>query len=185
MPQVCHECGARAAALADVTLAPPGPLDPGYHRVDAFTCGNARLDTWLRAYAGQSQRRDAARTYVAADPGGHVAGYYTLVVAQLDHERATGSVRRGMSKRFPIPVVLLARLAVDRPHQGTRFGAALLADAMRRAVRAADEVVIRAILIDAIDQQAAAFYQRFGFEPLPGDDLTLMATIAQVRNAAT
>ncbi|WP_354700811.1 acetyltransferase [Paraconexibacter sp. AEG42_29] len=84
----------------------------------------------------------------------------------------------GESKRFPISAVLLARLAVDRPHQGTGLGAALLADAMRRAVRAADEVGIRAILI-------AAFYRRFGFEPLSGDDLTLMATIAQVRNAGT
>lgn len=88
-----------------------------------------------------------------------------------------------MSKRFPIPVVLLARLAIDSSRQGRGLGAALLADAMRRAVRAAGEVGIRAVLLDAIDDRAAAFCARFGFEPLADDPLTLMATVAQLRSA--
>lgn len=118
-----------------------------------------------------------------ADEGGDVVGYYTLVAAQVDHARATTGVRKGMSKRFPIPVVLLARLAIAEDVQGTGLGAALLADAMLRAVRAADEVGIRAVLVDALDEPAAAFYRRFGFQPLPDDSLTLMATIAQLRSA--
>lgn len=88
-----------------------------------------------------------------------------------------------MSKRFPIPAVRLARLAVDGRHQRQGLGAALLADAMRRAVRAADEVGIRAVLVDALDDDAAAFYRRFGFHSLTDDGLTLMATVAELRGA--
>lgn len=164
-------------------LGAPEPLDPARHVLDEFACGVDRLDTWLRAYAGQGQRRDAARTFVVADTRHRVRGYYTLVAAQLAHADATPDVRRGMSKRFPIPVVLLARLAVDRSQQGKGLGAALLADAMRRAVGAAEQVGIRAVLVDAIDENAAAFYRRFGFAALTPDGLTLMATAAQLRAA--
>lgn len=89
-----------------------------------------------------------------------------------------------MSRRFPIPVVLLARLAVDGRHQKRGLGAALLADAMRRSVRAADEVGIRAVVIDALDVDAASFYRRFGFAALTDDGLQLMATTAQLRAAS-
>jgi predicted N-acetyltransferase YhbS len=88
-----------------------------------------------------------------------------------------------MSKRFPIPVVLLARLAIDLRHQGRGLGAALLADAMRRTARAAEDVGVRAVLIDALDEPAATFCRRFGFEPLADDGLTRMAPIAQLRAA--
>jgi predicted N-acetyltransferase YhbS len=168
-----------------VTLRPPAPLDPARHRTDAFTCGVERLDTWLRAYAGQGQKRDASRTFVVADDCDRVLAYYTLVAAQLEHAAATDAVRRGMSQRFPIPVVLLARLAVDRSHQGSGLGAALLADAVRRSVRAADEVGIRAVIVDALDERAAGFYRRFGFDALATDEQLLMATVAQLRTAAS
>lgn len=88
-----------------------------------------------------------------------------------------------MSKHFPIPVVLLARLAVDQRHQSRGLGAALLADAMRRTVEAADRVGIRAVVVDALDADAASFYCRYGFAALPGNELTLMATIARLRSA--
>lgn len=167
-----------------MTLRSPAPLDPSRHRTDEFACGVERLDAWLRAYAGQGQKRDAARTFVVADEAERVVAYYTLVAAQLEHSTATDAVRRGMSKRFPIPVVLLARLAVDRSQQGTGLGGALLADAMRRSVRAADEVGIRAVVVDALDESAAGFYRRFGFEALAPNGLTLMAPVAQLRSAA-
>ncbi len=147
-------------------VSAPEPFDSGRHVVDEFASGQPRLDSWLRAYAGQSQRRDAARTFVVADDQARVVGYYTLVAAQAEHSAATAAARKGLSKHFPIPVVLLARLAVTKDCQGRGLGAALLADAMRRTVRAADEVGIRAVLVDAIDEPAAAFYQRFGFAPL-------------------
>lgn len=164
-------------------LGAPEPLDPARHVLDEFVCGVERLDTWLRAYAGQGQRRDAARTFVVADGRHRVRGYYTLVAAQLAHADATTEVRRGMSKHFPIPVVVLARLAVDRSQQRKGLGAALLADAMRRAVAAAEDVGIRAVLVDATDGSAAAFYRRFGFAALAPDGLTLMASVAQLRAA--
>lgn len=167
-----------------MNLRPPAPLDPSRHRTDEFACGVERLDAWLRAYAGQGQKRDASRTYVVADDDDRVLGYYTLVAAQLDHAAATDAVRRGMSKRFPIPVVLLARLAVDRSVQGGGLGGALLADAMRRSLRAAEEVGIRAVIVEALDESAAAFYRRFGFHSLEGDTLLLMATVAHLRAAA-
>jgi GNAT superfamily N-acetyltransferase len=140
------------------------PFDRGHHRVDSFKCGHDALDRWLRTYAGQSQRRDAARTFVTAEANGTVAGYYTLVAAQVRHEAATGQVRRGMSRHFPIPVALLARLAVDRRHQGAGLGRSLLLDALRRVIRASDELAVRAITADAIDERAASFYRHFGFE---------------------
>lgn len=164
-------------------LGAPEPFDPDRHQVDTFTSGQPRLDTWLRAYASQSRRRDAARTFAVTDAQHRAVGYYTLVAAQVDHAGATQPVRKRMSKHFPIPVVLLARLAITQEHQGRGLGAALLADAMRRAVRAAEEVGIRAVLVDAIDDQAAAFHQRFGFTPLTTDPLTLTATISQLRKA--
>lgn len=166
-----------------MTLHPPAAFDPARHRTETFACGREQLDLWLRAFAGQGQRRDASRTFVVADPEDQVAGYYTLVAAQAAHAEATPDVRRGMSKHFPIPVVLLARLAVDQRHQSRGLGAALLADAMRRTVEAADRVGIRAVVVDALDADAASFYRRYGFAALPGNELTLMATIARLRSA--
>jgi GNAT superfamily N-acetyltransferase len=146
-------------------LSATAPFDRRLHRVDEFSCGEETLDHWLRAYAGQSQRRDVARTFVTADQQGRVAGYYTLVVAQVEHERATADVRRGLSKHFPIPVALIARLAVATQLQGVGLGRSLLLDALQRVLRASEEVAIRAVTVDALSDEAAAFYRKFGFEP--------------------
>lgn len=166
-----------------MTLGAPEPLDRQRHLTDRFDCGRPQLDAWLKASAGQAQRRDAGRTFVVARSDGSIAGFYTLVAGQVDVEQATDAVRRGMSRHFPIPVVILARLAVARSAQGEGLGRALLADASRRAVRAADDVGIRAVIVDALDDHAAAFYGRFGFAALPGDARRLMATVAQLRAA--
>lgn len=166
-------------------LRPPAPLDRSRHKTEEFRSGQARLDTWLRASAGQAQRRDASRTYVVTDDdSGRVVGFYTLVAGQVNVEDATSEVRRGMSQHFPIPVVVLARLAVDERRQGEGIGAALLADAMLRATRAANEVGIRAVVVGATDQRAAQFYRRFGFEALDADQSRLMTTVAKLRAAS-
>ncbi len=156
-------------------------FDRGVHRVETFSCGQEALDRWLRAYAGQSQRRDAARTFVTSESDGKVAGYYTLVAAQVEHEQATGSVSRGLSPHFPVPVTLLARLAVAVPHQGTGVGRSLLFDALRRVLRASSELAIRAVVVDAIDERASGFYRAFGFEPSNLAPETLMVPLQIVR----
>ena len=156
-------------------------FDRRRHRVETFSCGQETLDRWLRAYAGQSQHRDAARTFVTAEPDGTVAGYYTLVAAQVEHQDATVGVRRGLSRHFPIPVALLARLAIATPHQGTGLGRSLLLDALQRVLRASDELAIRAVTVDAIDQRAASFYRAFGFEPSDIAPNTLMIPLQAIR----
>lgn len=157
------------------------PLDRGLHSVDTFECGEEALDRWLRSYASQNQRRDAARTFVTTDQHGNVVGYYTLVAAQVEHEQASASVRRGLSKHFPIPVALIARLAVATAHQGAGLGRSLLLDALQRVLRASEELAIRAATVDALDDNAVAFYRRFGFEPSPLAPDTLMLSLQTVQ----
>lgn len=156
-------------------------FDRRRHRVETFNCGQESLDRWLRAYAGQSQRRDAARTFVTADPEGNVAGYYTLVAAQVEYEQASASVTRGLSRHFPIPVALLARLAVSIPNQGAGLGRSLLLDALQRVLRASDELAIRAVTVDAIDERTSSFYRAFGFEPSDLAPNTLMVPLQVLR----
>jgi GNAT superfamily N-acetyltransferase len=104
--------------------------------------------------------------------GRHVAGYYTLAAGSVRPEESTPRVAKGLGN-YPVPIILLARLAVDRTEQGKGLGAALLRDAILRAARAADIVGCRALLVHAKDKQAQAFYQRFGFEPSPVNELHL------------
>jgi GNAT superfamily N-acetyltransferase len=162
-------------------LSASAPFDRKAHRVDQFRCGEATLDRWLIAYAGQNQQRDAARTFVTTKPDGKVAGYYTLVAAQVEHEQATSSVRQGLSRHFPIPVALIARLAVTGQHQGAGLGRSLLLDALQRVLRASDQLAVRAVTVDALHDRAASFYHRFGFEPSPLAPRTLMISLDSAR----
>lgn len=157
--------------------------DAARHNVTGFSCGNELLDRWLVRYAGQNQRRDAARTFVAATNVQRVYGYYTLVAGQLDHHEATPETRRGLSQRFPVPVAVLARLAVDVMQQNRGIGAALLNDALTRVVRASEQVAVRAVVVHAVDDHAAQFYERFGFRALSTAPLTLMVTLAELDSA--
>jgi GNAT superfamily N-acetyltransferase len=156
--------------------------DPASHEVADFAWGEESLDRWLHRYAGQSERRDATRTFVVVEDG-VVRGYYTLIAGQLEHAGATQAVRKGLSRHFPIPVAILARLAVDERSQGQRLGASLLNDAFERICRAAEEVAVRAIVVHAIDEAAAGFYERFGFRRLSAAPRTLMVTLAELRSA--
>lgn len=157
--------------------------DPARHEVAGFACGKEALDRWLHRYAGQGERRDATRTFVAIDERGAVSGYYTLVAGQIEHTEATKAVSKGLSPHFPIPVAILARLAVDAQSQGQGLGARLLDDALERVCRAAQEVAVRAVVVHAIDDPAADFYERFGFRGLSATPRTLMVTLAELREA--
>jgi predicted GNAT family N-acyltransferase len=157
------------------------PLAPR-HRVDRFECGREQLDRWLRAFAGQGQRRDTARTFVVCRQGKtDVVGYYTLVASQVEQGEATSDVQNETSKRFPIPVCLIARLAVDRSEQGVGLGRSLLLDALQRTEQASRSVAMRAVLVHALDEEAAAFYARFGFKPTSAEPQTLMVPLEAVR----
>lgn len=161
-----------------------GAVEPlgSRHRVDRFECGREQLDRWLRAYAGQGQRRDTARTFVVCRAGeAEVVGYYTLVASQVERNEATSEVRGGTSKHFPIPVCLIARLAVARSEQGIGLGRSLLLDALQRTERASRSVAMRAVLVHALDQEAAAFYAHFGFKPASAEPLMLMVPLEAAR----
>lgn len=157
--------------------------DPAAHQVASFACGEESLDRWLDRYAGQGERRDATRTFVATDAQGAVCGYYTLVAGQLEQVEATERVRKGLSRHFPIPVAILARLAVDEGSQGQGLGASLLNDALERVCRAAEEVAVRAVVVHAINDAAASFYERFGFRGLTEAPRSLMVTLAELKEA--
>lgn len=157
--------------------------DSARHDTSDFSCGSELLDRWLIRYAGQNERRDAARTFIAATDSRTVYGYYTLVAGQLEHDEATPQARKGLSRRFPIPVAILARLAVDSSQQGQGLGAALLNDALGRVCRASEQVAVRAVVVHAIDESAATFYERFGFQALSATPRTLMVTLAALRAA--
>jgi GNAT superfamily N-acetyltransferase len=157
--------------------------DTARHDVANFSCGDELLDRWLVRYAGQNQCRDAARTFVAATSDQRVYAYYALLAGQLDHHEATPETSKGLSQHFPIPVAILARLAIDVGQQGQGIGAALLNDALVRVVRASQQIAVRAVVVHAVDENATSFYERFGLHALSATPRTLMVTLAALRTA--
>jgi len=156
-----------------VSLSRPEPLG-AEHRLDGFDCGKSALNDWLLHHARQAQGSGSARTFVVADDG-RVAGYFSLTVGQVDTLEAPERIRQGMG-RYPVPVVVLARLAVSRRDQGRGIGFGLLQDAIRRTTLIAEQAGIRAMLTHPIDEDAAKFYTRFGFitSPLREQQLLLL-----------
>jgi GNAT superfamily N-acetyltransferase len=149
------------------------------HEVDEFDSGSDALDRFLKVHALQSQRAGVAQTYVAA-LASRVVGYHTLAVGSIVHEDAPGRLKKGVP-RHPIPVVVLARLAVDRSWQGRGLGSALVVDAMRRVLHAANIAGVRAISVHAKDPTARRFYEHLGFESFPGQPMTLYRLLKDVR----
>jgi GNAT superfamily N-acetyltransferase len=151
------------------------------HDRTAFDCGNPVLDDWLKLRAGQFEKRDLARTYVAKRAGaGIVLGFYAISSHRVTHESLPVEEAKGLP-RLDVPVVLLGRLAVDRSVQGQGLGSLLLIDSLRRAQHLAEHVGIRAVEVDAIDDAARRFYLRFGFVPLLDDPNHLFLSIQIVR----
>ena len=152
-------------------LSAPQPLGAA-HRLDDFSCGEPVLDDWLRRRALPNQLSGASRSFVVADKAGRVHAYYALAAGAVAHQMATGAVRRNMPD--PIPVMVLARLAVDRRAQGIQLGGALLRDAVDRTLAIAQNAGVRALLVHALHERAKAFYQHYGFQASPLDPLILM-----------
>ena len=151
------------------------------HDVSQFDCGaHESLNHWLKRFALTNQNNESARTYVV-HRSGSVVGYYSISAGSVSVEEAPSRVK-GLA-RHPIPVILLARLAVDRDEKGTGLGKALLKDALLRIAHAADIVGARAVLVHAIDEQARKFYQHFGFEASPLHELQLMLLMKDLRKS--
>lgn len=159
-------------------LAAPAPLT-GAHDVSAFACGEPALDDWLCRRALKNELSGASRTYVVCS-GKEVAGYYSLAVGSIEHRFTPGNVRRNMPQ--PVPVMILARLAVDRRYTGRNIGTGMLRDALLRTLQAADIAGIRALLVHALHGKAAVFYRNRGFIPSPFDPLVLFLALEHVKN---
>jgi GNAT superfamily N-acetyltransferase len=162
-----------------VSLSPPEPLSD-HHQVEDFISGETSLDDWLKRRARANQASGASRTYVVCD-NGKVIAYYALASGALTVESAPGKFRRNMPD--PIPVVVLARLAVDRSYRGRGVGRALFRDGARRVVHAADAIGIRGIVVHAISDEARKFYLALGFDPCLQEPMTLVVTLSDVRAA--
>lgn len=152
------------------------------HELEGFDCGHDALNRYLVRYALSNQAAHAAVSYLAlADSC--VVGFYTLVVGEVCFSSASERLRKGLAQH-PVPIMLLARLAVDQRWQGQGLGAGLLKDAIRRTLQAADIAGIRALITHAKDEAARAFYAHFDFISSPTDPLHLFALIKDLRSAA-
>ena len=177
-----------------LTLAPLAT----HHRLDGFDCGKPALNVWLLRHAAQAQGSGSARTFVALDSQHddppdrrpdlqldrpRVAGYFSLTGGQVDAADASDRVRLRLGG-YPIPVVILARLAVSVPDQGRGIGARLLREAIARTLQLAEIVGVRALLTHPLDDEAARFYRRFGFEASPIREQQLLLLLKDARRAA-
>lgn len=142
------------------------------HLLDDFDCGKEDLNRLLKRQAWNNQQAHSTQTYVVAKEL-RVRGYYSLSAGSITHDQATERVKKGLA-RHPIPVILLARLAVEVSAHGKGVGSALLKDALLRAAHAADTIGARALLVHAKDDGAKAFYEHFTFEASPSDSYHLL-----------
>jgi GNAT superfamily N-acetyltransferase len=152
------------------------------HDVEQFTCGQPELDRFLIRHALRAQQSNSSQTYVAVSDN-EIVGFYTIVAGEVQHAQAPERVVKGMS-RHPIPLLVLARLAVHTKAQGRGIGSGLLLDALGRTLQVADMIGVRALAVHAKDDRAVAFYRHFGFMPSPTDARHLFMIIKDVRHAA-
>jgi GNAT superfamily N-acetyltransferase len=149
------------------------------HPIEGFDCGREELNRYLLRYAWANQQAGAAQTYVGL-VGDAVVGYYTLAVGQVTREEAPERLTKGLA-RHPVPIMLLARLAVSSSAQNQGSGKGLLRDAMQRTLQAADIAGIRALAVHAKDDDARRFYEKFDFIPSPADPMHLFVLLKDVR----
>lgn len=162
-------------------ISTPEPLE-AHHDIQSFDCGKPTLNEWLKKKAFKTQRiGGSARTYVVCTGGAQVIGYYALATGSVNREDAPGKVRRNMPD--PVPVVILARLAVDDGYKGRGIGQGLLKDALLRVLGAAEEIGIRAVLVHTLDEGARNFYLAQGFSGSPTNEQTLMIPVQDIRLA--
>ena len=162
----------------NLRLSSPLPLATS-HRLDDFSCGEPVLDEWLKRRALPNQVSGASRTFVVVDPDQSVFGYYAMAAGAVSHQVATSIVRRNMPD--PVPVMVLARLAVDQRAQGIKLGGALLQDALHRALAVSENAGVRALLVHALHERAKQFYEHYGFQASVLHPMTLMLRLNTVK----
>jgi ribosomal protein S18 acetylase RimI-like enzyme len=162
----------------NILLGAPEPLVTS-HCLDEFSCGEPVLDDWLKRRALTNQLSGGSRTFVVADQDKRVCGFYAMAAGAVAHQIATGPVRRNMPD--PVPVMVLARLAVDRRAQGLHLGPSLLQDAVKRTIAVAENAGVRALLVHALNERAKAFYEHYGFQVSPVHPFTLMLRLSSVK----
>ena len=151
------------------------------HLRSDFDCGEPTLDLFIRTQASQYEKRRLGNTYAAIDDANVVVGYYTLAAGSLGVDERDST--RSKLPRHPIPIVLLARLAVTRAQQGSGLGFLLLQDAVRHVLTAANVVAVHALVVDALHDRAAKFYIKHGFTPVPQNLLKLYISIKTLQQA--
>jgi GNAT superfamily N-acetyltransferase len=156
----------------------PVPIDPS-HNLSGFDCGKPLLDDWLR-HRGLGNEGRFSRSYVVT-AGSTVAGYYSIAAGAVVHDGAPPKLKRNAPD--PIPTIVLGRLAVDRQFQGFGLGASLLHDALQRSLAISQAIGARAVIVHAIDPEAAAFYAAYEFQAFPQSALTLFLTIEKIAKA--
>ena len=159
-----------------MNLRAPEPLSPDHH-VHGFVCGESVLDDWLKRRALSNQTSGASRTFVVTTDAREVMGYYALAAGAVAHHDATRVIRQNMPD--PVPVMVLARLAVDTRAQGMKLGAGLLQDAVRRCIQVSHNTGVRAILVHALNDGACQFYAHYGFKASPAHPMTLMLRLTE------
>mgnify|MGYP001612405852 CR=1 FL=1 len=153
----------------------------GRHDRSAFASASAQLDAWLRHTAQRHQRRGISKTFVAVsdEEPRRILGFYALTACEIPTEELPEDLARKLPRKTP--GIRLGRLAVDRSVQGQGLGEHLLIDAIERARRVLEHVGVHALFVDAKDEQAAAFYRKYAFRPLPSDPLRLVLPLAGLR----
>ena len=149
------------------------------HSVEEFNCGKETLNSFLKKHALINSRAGSSKTYVTLE-GNRIAGYYTIAPGSVRREETPERIKKGLAN-YPVPIILLARLAVDENYKGIGLGKALLRDALGRMLAAANSIGGRAILVHAKDEEAKSFYARFGFESGPTDPLHLYLLIKDIK----
>lgn len=161
-----------------LNLSAPQPL-ASVHLLGDFDSGEPALDEWLKRRALNNQLTGASRTFVVVDDEHRVRGFYAMAAGAVAHQLATNTVRRNMPD--PIPVMVLGRLAVDRRAQGSKLGAAMLQDAVNRAITVSQNTGVRALLVHALHERAKQFYAYYGFQASPQHPMTLMLRLDSVK----
>lgn len=162
---------------------PPKPLERRFDR-NAFNCGVKALNEYIQKFALQNQKKDAARTYVVVNTENRILGYYTLVFGGIEPDDVPNEMSSGLG-RYQIPIILLARLAVDLSEKGKGLGGFQMQDAFLRAIQAAEIAGLRAVMVHAKDLIARSFYEKIGFRRSSTDEFKLFLKISEVRSNLT